>query len=60
MILISNHFRGIPGIPFGDTKHRGYGREHAIQTPLPHGHWHILAWRGFTDIYDPGQLSSLA
>jgi hypothetical protein len=49
----------MPSIPFGDSKHCGYGREHAIQTPLPHGHCHILTWRGFTDTYDPGQLSPL-
>lgn len=24
--------RGVLGTPFGDTKHRGHGREHAIQT----------------------------
>jgi hypothetical protein len=32
MALINDYFRGMLGTPFGGTKHRGYGREHDIQT----------------------------
>jgi hypothetical protein len=47
--------------PFGGTKHRGYGREHAIQTlqefgstkmiRFPSGTGTIPTWRGVTDIF---------
>jgi acyl-CoA reductase-like NAD-dependent aldehyde dehydrogenase len=62
MVLINNYFRGMLGTPFGGTKHRGYGREHAIATLQEFGYAKMIrfssgsgtipTWRGVTDVYD--------
>ncbi|EME39725.1 hypothetical protein DOTSEDRAFT_75391 [Dothistroma septosporum NZE10] len=61
MVFVNNYNRIVLGVPFGGTKHSGYGREHCIETlnewrttkaiHTPSGAGPVPAWRGVTDIF---------
>jgi acyl-CoA reductase-like NAD-dependent aldehyde dehydrogenase len=42
VVLINNYFRGILGLPFGGTKHSGFGREHTIETLAHFGYRKLI------------------
>jgi acyl-CoA reductase-like NAD-dependent aldehyde dehydrogenase len=62
MVLVNNYFRGLLGLPFGGTKHSGYGREHTIETLSHFGYRKLIRipsgigtwpeWRAVTEIFE--------
>jgi acyl-CoA reductase-like NAD-dependent aldehyde dehydrogenase len=68
-IVFVNHYqRGGIGIPFGGTKHSGYGREHTLETlrewtytktlRLPFGEGDIPQWDALSDVFATGEVET--
>jgi acyl-CoA reductase-like NAD-dependent aldehyde dehydrogenase len=63
VVRVNNYFRGLLGLPFGGTKHSGYGREHTIETlahfgyrkltRLPFGAGTWPHWRAIDQVFPP-------
>jgi acyl-CoA reductase-like NAD-dependent aldehyde dehydrogenase len=63
VVRVNNYFRGLLGLPFGGTKHSGYGREHTIATLSHFGYRKLIRfpsgtgtwphWRAIDEIFRP-------
>lgn len=65
VVLINNYFRMLLGLPFGGTKHSGYGREHTLETLAHFGYRKLIRlpsgagtwphWRAIDEIFGPAR-----
>ncbi|MFJ7258348.1 aldehyde dehydrogenase family protein [Streptomyces sp. NPDC098085] len=62
VVFVNHYHRGGVGVPFGGTKHSGYGREHTLETlrewtytktlRLPFGEGSVPEWDAVSDVFD--------